>query len=105
MDPVHPLQDGYRRIAAMICEEADKLLHKTEKRKREGGAEPAPKRPRVEVARPRWVEDTMLSATMQMGPPRGQGGGQGRGRRPWGQRGGNRDLGFVRGFRYFATEM
>jgi hypothetical protein len=69
MDPIHPLQDGYRRIAAMICEEADKLLTKTEKRKREGGAESAPKRPRVEVVRPRWVEDTMPSATMQLGPP------------------------------------
>jgi hypothetical protein len=100
MDPVHPLQDGYRRIAAMLCEEADKLLHKIEKRKREGGAEPAPKRPRVEVVRPRWVEDTMPSATMQLGPPRGQGGGQGRGRRPWGQRGGKRGRGFVRGFGY-----
>jgi hypothetical protein len=100
MDPVHPLQDGYRRIAAMICEEADKLLHKTEKRKREGGSEPASKKPRVEAARPRWVEDAVPSATMQMGPPRGRGGGQGRGRRPWGQRGGNRGNRFVRGFGY-----
>ncbi len=52
MDSIHPLQVGYRRIADLICEEADKLLTKTEKRKREGGSEPTPKRPRVEVARP-----------------------------------------------------
>jgi hypothetical protein len=84
----------------MICEEADKLLTKTEKRKRQGGAEPAPKRPRVEVVRQRWVEDTMPSATMQLGPPRGRGGGQGRGWRPWGQRGGNRGRGFECGFGY-----
>jgi hypothetical protein len=100
MDPIHPLQHGYRRIADLICEEADKLLTKTEKRKREGGSEPTPKRPRVEVARPRWVEDTMPSATVQLGLPRGRGGGLGRGRRPWGQRGGNCGRGFVHGYGY-----
>jgi hypothetical protein len=67
-------------LKLFIFEVPKKLL----KRKREGGSEPAPKRPRVEAARPRWVEDTMPSATMQMGPPGGRGGGQGRGRRPWG---------------------
>jgi hypothetical protein len=53
-DPVHPLYNGYESIIDTIMKEADSL--------RPGGKRPgddinpAAKKPRTEVARPRWID-------------------------------------------------
>ncbi len=50
LDPVHPLKERYTRIADMICEAAVKL----------GAGSlmgPPGKKPRMEIPRPRWVEE------------------------------------------------
>jgi hypothetical protein len=53
-DPVHPLYNGYERIIDTIIREADSL--------RSGGKRPgydiapAAKKPRVDIQRPRWID-------------------------------------------------
>ncbi len=59
MDPVHPLKEGYMRIADMICEAAVKLGAKPEDSRKRAGSLMGPpgKKTRMEIPRPRWVEE------------------------------------------------
>jgi hypothetical protein len=99
-DPVHPNQEGYNRIADLVCEESGKERARAVAKKREGdNISPAPKTPRVEVPRPRWVADSSPAMPSQSGYRTGyQSGnqtgfsrgnfsgrvrGDGRGRRTW----------------------
>jgi hypothetical protein len=91
LDPVHPLKEGYTRIADSICEAAYKLGAKSEDvRKRAGSLlGPPGKKPRLEVTRPRWVEEEPPASMIHGGQQYGRGGGRGRGaeagrgRPPW----------------------
>jgi hypothetical protein len=94
-DPVHPLQEGYERIADLLCEEAAKMVEKASKKRAGEELAPAPKRQRIEQQRPRWIEADP-PPPLQMGFVRGgsrgnssgyRGGGRGDGR---GTRGGGR---------------
>jgi hypothetical protein len=88
-DPVHPLPEGYGRIADMICREMEKKASASRKRVGETLEPKNNKRPRFEPARPRWIEQSQPQITVQSGYNnwRGAGGdrgrGRGRGRRPW----------------------
>jgi len=67
-DPVHPLTEGYNLIGDLLCEEIVNLTKKKQSGKRAGGhLEAAKKRPRMEVPRPRWVEETSSATTRQDG--------------------------------------
>ncbi len=88
-DPVHPLPEGYDRIADLLLKEWDKTREK--KRKRiPGGQEPASKRPKDEAPCPRWIDQSEPRSTIQLGYSggRGQSGGRGLGQRPWRRSGG-----------------
>jgi hypothetical protein len=97
---VHPNQEGYNRIADLVCVESGKERARAVAKKREGdNISPAPKKPRVEVPRPRWVADSSPAMPSQSGYRTGyQSGyqtgfsrgnfsgrarGDGRGRRTW----------------------
>jgi hypothetical protein len=88
---VHPLKEGYFRIADTICEAAYKLGAKPEDgRKRTGSLMGPPgKKLRVEITQPRWVEEEPPASLVHGGKQYGRGGGRGRGneagrgRRPW----------------------
>jgi hypothetical protein len=69
-DPVHPLYNGYERIVDTIEKEADSLRAGN---KRPGDEiSPAPKKPRVEVPRPRWIDQPQPNVMMHGGyTPRG----------------------------------
>jgi hypothetical protein len=91
-DPVHPLYNGYESIIDTIMKEADSL--------RPGGKRPgddinpAAKKPRTEVARPRWIEQPTGSVM--------HGGYSQRGGQQWfrpGNFGRGRSWGSRRGFR------
>ena len=85
-DPVHPLYNGYESIIDTIMKEADSL--------RPGGKRPgddinpAAKKPRTEVARPRWIEQP-TGSVMHGGQQWFRPGNFGRGR-SWGSRRGFR---------------
>jgi hypothetical protein len=91
LDPVHPLKEGYFRIADTICEAAYKLGAKPEDGRKRAGSLMGPpgKKPRVEITRPRWVEEEPPASMIHGGQQYGRGGGRGRGneagrgRRPW----------------------
>jgi hypothetical protein len=91
LDPVHPLKEGYFRIADMISEAASKLGGKPEDMRKRAGSLMGPpgKKPRMEITRPRWVEEgppaSMIHGGQQYrrGGGRGRGAEAGRGRRPW----------------------
>jgi hypothetical protein len=63
LDPVHPLKEGDLRIAATICKAAHKLGAKPEDMRKRAGSLMGPpgKKPRVEITRPRWVEEHLWS--------------------------------------------
>ncbi len=64
-DPVHPLYNGYERIVDTIEKEADSLRSGN---KRPGDEiSPAPKKPRVEVPRPRWIDQPQANVMMHGG--------------------------------------
>jgi hypothetical protein len=64
-DPVHPLYNGYERIVDTIEKEADSLRAGN---KRPGDEiSPAPKKPRVEVPRPRWIDQPQANVMMHGG--------------------------------------
>jgi hypothetical protein len=88
-DPVHPLPEGYERIADLICREVDKASDKKRKRV-EDSLGPANKKPRFEAPRPKWINQSTPEDTIKIGFPnwRGGGGGQNRGFRPWRRPGG-----------------
>jgi hypothetical protein len=88
-DPVHPLPEGYERIADLVCREVEKATHKKRKRV-EDSLGPASKKQRFEAPRPRWINQSTLEDTIKIGFPnwRGRGGGQNRGFRPWRRPGG-----------------
>jgi hypothetical protein len=88
-DPVHPLPEGYARIADLLLREWDRISEKKRKRTPDG-QEPASKRPKYEAPRPRWIDQSEPRATIQPGfsGGRGQSGGRGRGQRPWRRPGG-----------------
>jgi hypothetical protein len=93
LDPVHPVKEGYTRIADMICEAAVKLGGRAEAKRKQGDSKSGPpgKKPRIEITRPRWVEEdppaSMVHGGRQYGTGRGRGFEAGRGRRPWVHRG------------------
>jgi hypothetical protein len=77
-DPVHPKHEGYNRIVDFVCAEAERLAGKGSTKKRAAPQEGPPgKRPRTEVARPRWVDESPSSTTMRGGPARGSARGRG----------------------------
>jgi hypothetical protein len=80
--PVHPLHEGYNRIADLICEEAVKLLRRSKKRPGEDTTPPPAKKPRLELPRPRWVEASTSAVVSHGWADRGRG-GQGGGRGQW----------------------
>ncbi len=88
-DPVHPLPEGYGRIADLVCREAAREQDKKKKRV-EDGLGSASKKPRIEAPRPRWIAQSVPEDTVRMGFNnwRGRGGGQNRGFRPWRRPGG-----------------
>ena len=88
-DPVHPLLEGYGRIADLVCREAARVLEKKRKRA-EDGLGPASKKQRTEAPRPRWINQSTPEDTIKIGLPnwRGRGGGPNRGFRPWRRPGG-----------------
>jgi len=93
-DPVHPLPEGYGRIADLVCREAAREQDKKRKRAEDGlGA--ASKKQRLEAPRPRWINQSVPEDTVRMGYNnwRGRGGGPSRGFRPW-RRPGGRGRGF-----------
>jgi hypothetical protein len=91
LDPVHPLKEGYTRFADMICEAAVKLGAKTDDGRTRAGSLMGPpgKKPRMEIPRPRWVEEGPPASMVHGGQLYGRGAGRGRGaeagrgRRPW----------------------
>jgi hypothetical protein len=94
-DPVHPLYNGYEAIIDLIEQEADGL--RTGKKRPGGEIAPPAKKPRVEVTRPRWVDQADTPVVMHGGRPpfrgrpwfRARGFGGGRfGRASGGRRGG-----------------
>jgi hypothetical protein len=77
-DPVHPKHEGYNRIVDFVCAEAERLAGKGSTKKRAAPQEGPPgKKPRTEVARPRWVDESLSSTTMRGGPARGSVRGRG----------------------------
>jgi len=77
-DPVHPKHEGYNRIVDFVCAEAERLAGKGSTKKRAAPQEGPPgKKPRTEVARPRWVDESPSSTTMRGGPARGSVRGRG----------------------------
>ncbi len=86
---MHPLPEGYARIADLLLKEWDKIREKKRKRSPDE-QEPVFKRPKYEAPRPRWVDQSEPRSTIQLGYSggRGQSGGRGRGQRPWGRPGG-----------------
>ncbi len=88
---MHPVKEGYMRIADIICEAAGKLGGKTEVNRKRAGSKSGPpsKKPGLEISRPRWVEEdppaSMIHGGRQYGrgASRGRGFEAGRGRRPW----------------------
>jgi hypothetical protein len=79
-DPVHPLQEGYDRIADKICEEAAKMDVKANRKRAGEEIAPAPKRLRQEQQqRPRWIE-AAPPPPLQMGFVRGGSRGNSSGR-------------------------
>jgi uncharacterized membrane protein YgcG len=77
-DPVHPKHEGYNRIVDFVCAEAERLAGKGSSKKRTTAQDGPPgKKPRTEVARPRWVDESPSSTTMRGGPARGSNRGRG----------------------------
>jgi len=98
-DPVHPLYGGYDAIMDAVLYEADSMCAGG-KRAGEDIAPPS-KKPRTEVARPRWVESKQTPVVMHGGYVNSGGGRQQfeqRGGPRGGMRGGQRG-GFRGGFR------
>jgi hypothetical protein len=98
-DPVHPLSDGYAKVADLICREV--VAGRDRSKKRPGDKlESRSKRQKYEPARPSWIgQQTPIATVKTTFPPwrgqgggpnnwRGQGGGRGRGFRPWRRPGG-----------------
>ncbi len=73
-DPVHHLYNGYEAITDLIEQEADSL--RTGKKRPGGDIAPPSKKPRAEVPRPRWVDQTVTPVVMHGGHPSARG-------RPW----------------------
>ncbi len=65
-DPVHPLPEGYARIADLLLKEWDRSREKKRKRTPDG-QEPASKRPKYEAPHPRWIDQSEPRATLQSG--------------------------------------
>jgi hypothetical protein len=84
LDPVHPLKEGYFRIADMICEAAYKLGAKPEDMRKRAGSliGPPGKKPRAEITRPRCLYDLQRPAVRARWR-KGRRAEAGRGRRPW----------------------
>jgi hypothetical protein len=79
MNPPHGLGGIiYNRIVDFVCAEAERLAGKGSTKKRAAPQEGPPgKKPRTEVARPRWVDESPSSTTMRGGPSRGSVRGRG----------------------------
>jgi hypothetical protein len=69
----------------MVCREKEKKVGAIKKQEGETLEAKNNKRPRLEPARPKWIEQAQPQTTVQSsyGPWRGTGGGRGRGRRLW----------------------
>ena len=73
-DPVHSIYNGYEVIIDLIEKEADRL--RTGKNRPGEDIDPPAKKPRVEVPRPRWVDQSETPAVVHGGHPASRG-------RPW----------------------
>jgi hypothetical protein len=104
-DPVHPLSDGYKKIADLVIREVEAGRDRSKKRPGDK-LESKNKKQRFEPARPSWIGQQIPVATVKTtfgawrgrggGPDnwRGPSGGRGRGNRSW-RRPGGRGRGYV----------